>query len=113
MSKKTTSKTSKPASRSADTKAQAPRRRTRMIALEPRMLFDGALGLDLSAQATAVAMGDASAKADATVPPATPESQKDSSTSATAAPAQPAGSTPAEKEAAQKPGAEALDATTK
>src|SRR3954467_6467777 len=98
MSKKTTSKTSKPASR----KAQAPRRRTRMIALEPRMLFDGALGLDLSAQATAVAMGDASVKADASVTPATPESQKDSSTSAAAAPVQPASSTPAEKDAAQK-----------
>src|SRR5258707_465239 len=65
MSKKTTSKTSKTSSR-AGAKPQAPRRRTRMIALEPRMLFDGALGLDLSAQATAVAMGDASVKADAT-----------------------------------------------
>src|SRR3954469_14365075 len=98
MSKKTTSKTSKPAGR----KAQAPRRRTRMIALEPRMLFDGALGLDLSAQATAVAMGDASAKADATVTPATRKWKKNSSTSAARAPALPAASTPAEKDAAQK-----------
>src|SRR5207244_1549575 len=63
----------KTSDRKADTKAHAPRRRTRMIALEPRMLFDGALGLDLSAQATAVAMGDASVKADATVTPAAPE----------------------------------------
>src|SRR6266850_1136711 len=97
MSKKTSSKTS---NRKADPKAQAPRRRTRMIALEPRMLFDGALGLDLSAQATAVAMGDASVKADATVTPAAHEAPKSEPAAAAA---------PADKDVVAKPG-EALDA---
>src|SRR3954471_8993507 len=105
MTKKTSSK-AKTSDRKADTKAHAPRRRPRMIALEPRMLFDGALGLDLSAQATAVALGDASVKADVTVTPATPEAPKESSTNTAAASAQPASATPAEKDAAQKPGAE-------
>src|SRR6266581_4928996 len=60
MSKK--SKSSKPSNRKVETrKAQAPQRRTRMIALEPRMLFDGALGLDLAAGATAALLGDKSA----------------------------------------------------
>src|SRR5258706_15709879 len=104
MSKKTTSKTSKTSSR-AGAKPQAPRRRTRMIALEPRMLFDGALGLDLSAQATAVAMGDASVKTDATIPPATPEAAR--SEPAAAAPA----ALPADKDVLAKPG-DALAART-
>src|SRR5258706_2815809 len=102
MSKKTTSKTSKPAGRKADIKAHAPRRRTRMIALEPRMLFDGALGLDLSAQATAVAMGDASVKADATVTPAAPEAPRSEPAAAAPAPL------PADKDVVAKPGGEAL-----
>ena len=38
-------------------KKKAPRR-SRLIALEPRMLFDGALGIDLSAKATAVLQGE-------------------------------------------------------
>src|SRR4051812_6109640 len=102
MSKKTPPKTSKPAGRKADIKAHAPRRRTRMIALEPRMLFDGALGLDLSAQATAVAMGDASAKADAMVTPATPEATR----SAPAAPAPGVPVAAADKDVTAKPGAD-------
>src|SRR5882672_85747 len=96
MSKKTTSKTSKPASCKADTKAQAPRRRTRMIALEPRMLFDGALGLDLGTKATAIMRGDAPA-GDATLAPASPDTQ---STAAKAA----------EAERAQQP-AQVVDAS--
>src|SRR3954465_4006405 len=44
------------------------RRRTRMIALEPRMLFDGALGIDLSSTATAVARGDGNPVAEAAAP---------------------------------------------
>src|SRR6267142_1092064 len=100
MSKKTLTKPSKASSRKAEPMRLAPRRRTRMIALEPRMLFDGALGLDLSAQATAVAMGDASAKADAMVTPAAHEAPKSEPAAAAA---------PADKDAAAKPG-EALDA---
>src|SRR3954468_15895413 len=114
MSKK--SKVSKSTARSAET--GSVRRRTRMIALEPRMLFDGALGVDLGVKATAVVLGDSSApSADATVTPAATEAPKDSVTkgSTTAAPAtaQAASATPAEKEALQKPGAEALDAASK
>src|SRR6266850_259629 len=109
MSKKTLTKPSKASSRKAEPMRLAPRRRTRMIALEPRMLFDGALGLDLSAQATAVALGDASVKADVTVTPATPEAPKESSTNTAAASAQPASATPAEKDAAQKPGTEVME----
>ncbi|HVJ10287.1 MAG TPA: hypothetical protein VNC62_01830, partial [Burkholderiales bacterium] len=45
-------------------KKSAPRR-TRMIALEPRMLFDGALGVDLGVKATAALQGDAGAAAGA------------------------------------------------
>src|SRR5258708_3380158 len=60
MSKK--SKSPKTSNRKAETrKAQVPQRRSRMIALEPRMLFDGALGLDLAAGATAALQGDKSA----------------------------------------------------
>ncbi|HXJ09511.1 MAG TPA: DUF4347 domain-containing protein, partial [Burkholderiales bacterium] len=105
-----------------------PRQRTRMIALEPRMLFDGALGLDLGTKATAIVLGDAS-QASSTPPdnlaPASPEPTKDTSAATPAAPtdsttavvaaaqtAQSASATPAEKDALQKPGAEALDAAT-
>src|SRR4029453_18322207 len=53
------------------------RRRSRMIALEPRMLFDGALGIDLTAKATAALQGDSSASTDnTTATPATPEPQQ-------------------------------------
>ena len=45
-----------------------------MIALEPRMLFDGALGIDLGAKGTAVMRGDTSFDAgDAAPTPAAPE----------------------------------------
>src|SRR5690349_17003399 len=99
-----------------------PRTRTRMIALEPRMLFDGALGLDLGVKATAVVVGDSSQASSAppdNLAPASPEPVKDGSAAATpAAPkdsstavvsaaqtAQSASATPAEKDAVQKPGA--------
>jgi hypothetical protein len=72
----------------------APRRRTRMIALEPRMLFDGALGVDLGAKATAAMMGDTPTPGAAEV---------------THAPA--ATEAPADKAVAKaKPGDEVLDA---
>jgi hypothetical protein len=44
------------------TKKKAPRR-TRMIALEPRMLFDGALGIDLGVKASAALQGEGGAAA--------------------------------------------------
>jgi hypothetical protein len=83
MSKKSDAKSKKPSSHKADAaaKRRAPRR-TRMIALEPRMLFDGALGIDLSAKATAALQGDTPAAAD-TAAPAAPQPQ----TEAPAAPA--------------------------
>src|SRR3954466_9190853 len=103
MSKK--SKVSKSTARSAET--GSVRRRTRMIALEPRMLFDGALGVDLGVKATAVVLGDSSApSADATLTPAASEAAEDSTTKhgtpaapAGARPAQAASATPAEKDA--------------
>src|SRR3954468_19458267 len=57
MSKKSGSQTPTKARKAAAIRKSSAtvRRRTRMIALEPRMLFDGALGVDLAAQATAVA----------------------------------------------------------
>src|SRR2546423_14280439 len=70
MSKKSGSQPPKPLQRKAATvrkSSATTRRRTRMIALEPRMLFDGALGVDLAAQATAVARGDAQPAAPADV----------------------------------------------
>src|SRR3954470_20727382 len=73
----------------------ALRRRTRMIALEPRMLFDGALGIDLGAKGTAVLRGDTSFDAADSPTPAAPEAQR---TEATQKPAE----KPAEK-AAEKP----------
>src|SRR5262245_34728967 len=59
----------------AKKKTVAGRRRTRMIALEPRMLFDGALGVDLTAKATAALQGESTDHAETTTP-ATPESQR-------------------------------------
>src|SRR3954469_14588282 len=112
MSKK--SKVSKSTARTAET--GSVRRRTRMIALEPRMLFDGALGVDLGVKATAVVLADSSAlSADATVTPAATEAPKDTTKAAPAAAqvAQATSATPAEKDAVQKPGAEALDAASK
>jgi hypothetical protein len=50
-------------------KKKAPRR-SRLIALEPRMLFDGALGIDLSAKATAVLQGETPAATDTSTAPA-------------------------------------------
>ena len=75
MAKKSDSKSKKTSARKADAavKRRAPRR-TRMIALEPRMLFDGALGIDLGARATAALQGDASASAETTAP-AAPQAQ--------------------------------------
>ena len=67
----------------------APRLRTRMIALEPRMLFDGALGLDLGTKATAVVLGDTSHATSAppdNLAPASPEPTKDTSAATPAAP---------------------------
>ena len=75
-------------------KKKAPRR-TRMIALEPRMLFDGALGVDLSAKATAALQGEAPAATETTAAPAAFQAQD----SAAAAPA--AGAV-AEKSALEK-----------
>ena len=75
-------------------KKKAPRR-SRLIALEPRMLFDGALGIDLSAKATAVLQGETPAATDTSTAPAAPQAQDTSS----AAPA--AGAT-AEKSAVEK-----------
>jgi len=86
----------KPAdAKTAKTRA-ALRRRTRMIALEPRMLFDGALGIDLTAKATAALQGDSSA-AESTTTPATPESQRTDTTDKSAASQKPA------EKAAEKP----------
>ncbi|HXJ08539.1 MAG TPA: DUF4347 domain-containing protein, partial [Burkholderiales bacterium] len=67
-----------------------------MIALEPRMLFDGALGIDLTAKATAALQGDSSA-AESTTTPATPESQRTDTTDKSAASQKPA------EKAAEKP----------
>ena len=85
MSKKTDAKSKKSSSRKgkvdAPTKKGKAPRRTRMIALEPRMLFDGALGIDLSAKATAALQGEAPAE---TAAPAAPQPQ-DTASSAPAA----------------------------
>jgi hypothetical protein len=69
--------------KSAAAKKSAPRR-TRMIALEPRMLFDGALGVDLSAKATATLQGDAGAQPAETVAPASADAPRDSAAQNTA-----------------------------
>jgi hypothetical protein len=76
MAKK--SKPTPPASPAKKPKsAAALRRRTRMIALEPRMLFDGALGIDLGAKTTALLRGDTSFDAADPAPtPAAPEPQR-------------------------------------
>src|SRR5262245_1110211 len=65
-------KTAPRKSGAAAAKRRSPRR-TRMLALEPRMLFDGALGVDLSAKATAALQGDAGAQPAETVTPAAPQ----------------------------------------
>src|SRR3954462_297585 len=89
-------KNSKPTSPAKKPKTGAAlRRRTRMIALEPRMLFDGALGIDLGAKGTAVLRGDTSFDAGDSSAPAAPEAQR---SDATQKPAE----KPAEK-AAEKP----------
>jgi len=59
-------------------KKKAPRR-SRLIALEPRMLFDGALGIDLSAKATAALQGETPAATDTTTAPAALQAQDTSS----------------------------------
>src|SRR5688572_7009364 len=64
-------------------KKKAPRR-TRMIALEPRMLFDGALGIDLGVKASAALQGETLGATDTTAAPAAPQIQ-DSSSAASAA----------------------------
>ncbi|HWA38587.1 MAG TPA: DUF4347 domain-containing protein, partial [Burkholderiales bacterium] len=71
--------------------AVVPRRRTRMIALEPRMLFDGALGIDLGVKATQVMLGEATT--DAPVAPASPQAAQSEG--------------PAQKPAAEKQASEA------
>src|SRR4051812_32369361 len=87
MSKKNGSQTPPKARKAALTRksATSSRRRTRMIALEPRMLFDGALGIDLAAGAQAavatdagVAKPQAEAAAPASFDAKTAETQKDS-----------------------------------
>src|SRR5437868_1741654 len=57
MAKKNDKKT---ANKAAKVRA-VPRRRTRMLALEPRMLFDGALALDLANAAEAAPAAEAHA----------------------------------------------------
>ena len=59
-------------------KKKAPRR-TRMIALEPRMLFDGALGIDLGVKASAALHGETLGATDITAAPAAPQIQDTSS----------------------------------
>jgi hypothetical protein len=94
------------------------KRRTRMIALEPRMLFDGALGIDLSAQATAAARGDAHSVSEAAAPasfeaprPAEKPAEKVEAAK-TADPVTPAAKAEAERtqKPGEKPGDEVIDA---
>ena len=100
MSKKTDPKSERRKTKASGSKRTAPkpavpdpakapsRRRTRMIALEPRMLFDGALGVDLGGKASAaLAFGEgkpADAAADATAAPAAPEQPQTASEKAQA-----------------------------
>ncbi len=86
MSKKSDRESKKAARRktSAAATKKRPPRRTRMIALEPRMLFDGALGIDLGVKATAALQGDASAPAETTAP-AAPQAQAGAPTAPAAA----------------------------
>ncbi|MGQ0652737.1 MAG: DUF4347 domain-containing protein, partial [Betaproteobacteria bacterium] len=67
-------------------------RRTRMLALEPRMLFDGALGIDLGTKASAALMGETSAAVDT----------GDTAAAAIRDPATEAGQKPAEAQAGQR-----------
>src|SRR3954465_1387757 len=106
MSKKTGPKPPKSTDKAQNLTVAVHGRRTRMIALEPRKLFDGALGLDLGTKATAIMLGDSSAQVgDATVAPATPESQKDTSAAASTAAVTPAAAP--DTDTLQKPGGEA------
>src|SRR5712691_9297735 len=89
MSKKTTPKKPKT-------------RRTRLLALEPRILFDGALGIDIAAQASAAAHADAHADADAHTAEAGTRGAVPQETKPAAA--------PQEADAGLKPGVERIDA---
>src|SRR6185295_15041917 len=80
------------------------RRRSRMIALEPRMLFDGALGVDLGAKGTAALRGDTSFDTADSPTPAAPEAQR-TDTQAAEKPAEKVADKPVEALAA-RPGAE-------
>src|SRR5256712_1201290 len=77
-------------------------RRTRLLALEPRMLFDGALGIDIAAQASAAAHVDPHVDAEAHTAEAGIRGALPQETKPAAA--------PQEADAALKPGAERLDA---
>ena len=71
--------------RKPDPKKKKAPRRSRLIALEPRMLFDGALGIDLSAKATAALQGETPAATDTSTAPAAPQTQDTSSAALAAA----------------------------
>src|SRR5439155_9490732 len=86
----------------AKAKSRPKTRRTRLLALEPRMLFDGALGIDIAAQASAAAQPDAHVDADAHTAEAGIRGAVPQETKPAAA--------PQEADAALKPGAERLDA---
>ncbi|TMH66874.1 MAG: DUF4347 domain-containing protein [Betaproteobacteria bacterium] len=86
----------------AKAKSKPKTRRTRLLALEPRMLFDGALGIDIAAQASAAAQPDAHVDADAHTAEAGIRGAVPQETKPAAA--------PQEADAALKPGAERLDA---
>src|SRR3954464_14419666 len=99
MSKKSGSQTPTKARKAAAVRKSTAsvRRRTRMIALEPRMLFDGALGVDLATQASAV---DAKISTEIT-PAATEAPQAVTAEAAVAKSAEKPSETPAEKLAAE------------
>src|SRR5260221_13935656 len=79
-------------------------RRTRLLALEPRMLFDGALGIDIAAQASAPAPhADAHADAHADTAEAGIRRALSQQTKEAGPAAKPAGAGP-------KPGAQPLQA---
>src|SRR3954463_7100295 len=78
------------------------KKRTKLLALEPRMLFDGALGADVAAQANATQQADTHAQADAGTTDAKAPAAVPEDTKAPAAPAQ--------ADAGVKPAPERLDA---
>jgi len=78
------------------------KKRTKLLALEPRMLFDGALAVDVAAQANAAPHADTHAPADAGVTDAKAPAAVPEDTKAPAAPAQ--------ADAGVKPAPERLDA---